>query len=373
MALFSKEPEADKETTVATVSTHPSVVELFQSRNLLKRELDQVTAERDVLRADVEDLRKRYEETQRQLTSIEQMLVDPEKGQSAILYYRLRAIWDTCRQQLRVLAEELSARQEQLESGKHAETAEQRKAAKLQGMQRLVDMVEKNRQSLEMAVADMEAQLSRLKRFWHKKKRQQLQLQIDATREKLQPLAKRKMELIASLEAARKEPVTAFSGISIAARRAINTAILAMTQYLYLHFSEHNVAEMARSAGTKPVSDVNFGLGMDVIGIGNQLREVVLKLRADTTRPEKLKLRAEYLRQKLTYKSAEDTVPEDSSMDYMLLNAANSAALDTLTNALPLNVLHMNYWDVQSVLLQPPQKQQEEQPMPDIKVIGSGD
>ncbi len=71
-----------------------------------------------------------------------------------------------------MLAEELSARQEQLESGKHAETAEQRKAAKLQGMQRLVDMVEKNRQSLEMAVADMEAQLSRLKRFWHKKKRQ---------------------------------------------------------------------------------------------------------------------------------------------------------------------------------------------------------
>ena len=373
MASLNKVPEAGKEAAVGAVSTQPSVVELFQSRNLLKRELDLAVAERDVLRADVEDLRKRYDEAHRQLTSLEQMLLDPEKGQSAILYFRLRAIWDTCRQQLRVLAEDLSTRQEQLESGKHMASGEQRKAAKLQEMQRLVEMVEKNRQLLEGTISEMETQSLKLRRFWHRKKRERLQAQIEATREKLSPLGKRKAELMASLEAARKEPISAFSGISVPARRAINLAALAMTQYLYLHFSEHNISEMARSAGTKPVSDVNFGMSNDVVTIGAQLRDVVLKLKADTGRPEKLKLRAEYLRQKVTYKSAEDTVPEVSSMDYMLLTAVNSNALDTVSNALPVNVLHLNYWDVQSVLLQPPQKTEEEAPLPDIKVVGTGD
>lgn len=362
-----------KETESRTVvmSTHPSVVELFQSRNLLKRELDTAVAERDVLRADVEDLRKRYDETQRQLSTLEQVLGDPEKGQSAVLYYRLRAIWDTCRQQLKAMAEDMSGRQEQLESGKHTETAEQRRAAKLQEMQRLVEMVERNRQSLESAIAEMEAQIIKLKRFWHRKKRESLQQQIDSTREKLAPLGKRKMELMASLEAARKEPITAFSGISIPARRAINLAILAMAQYLYLHFTENNIAQMARSSGTKPVGDVNYGMPNDCLAIGAQLREVVLKLRADAARPEKLKLRVEYLRQKVTYTGAEDTVPEESSMDYMLPSAANSPGVDTNANAMPVNVLSQNYWDVQSLLLKPPEK--GEVPQPDIKGIGTGD
>jgi predicted nuclease with TOPRIM domain len=370
--VFSKrEPESGGNAAVGSVGTHPSVVELFQSRNLLKRELDTVTAERDVLRTDVEDLRKRYEETQRQLSSLEQVLSDPERGQSAILYYRLRAIWDTCRQQLKAMAEDMSGRQEQLESGKHTETAEQRRAAKLQEMQRLVDMVERNRQLLEGSIAEMEGQIIKLKRFWHRKKREQLQQQIDSTREKLAPLAKRKAELMASLEVARKEPITAFSGISIPARRAINLAVLAMAQYLYLHFTENNIAEMARSSGLKPVSDVNYGMPNDCLAIGAQLRDVVLKLRADTARPEKLKLRVEYLRQKVTYAGAEDTVPEESSLDYMLPSAANSPAIDTRANAMPVNVMSLNYWDIQNLLLKPPEKPEAAQP--DIKVVGTGD
>ena len=369
-AIFKKrEPKLGNGPAEAEAVSPHSLVEIFQNRNTLKRELDQAVAERDVLRGDVESLRKRHDELQRQLQSLEQMLSDPEKGQSAILYYRLRAVWDTCRQQLRSLADELSSRQEQVERAKHTELCEEQKSAQLAEMQRLLDMVDRNRQTLEAGIGEMEQELARLKRFWQRGKRRTLQQEIDTAREKIPPLSTRKAELMASMEQTRKAPLPAFPGLSVAAMRAINLALLALAQYLYLHFSEHNIGEMAKSAGTKPVSDVNFGMTNDCLAIGAQLREVVLKLRNDSTRPEKLKHRSEHLRQSAAY-TGDATIPDESSLDYLLPPAANAAAIDTRANAIPVNVLRLNYWDVQALLLTPPEKA-EAQPV--IKVVGSKD
>ena len=369
--IFKKrEPKlGDAPAAAAEAVPSHSLVEIFQNRNTLKRELDQAVAERDVLRGDVESLRKRHDELQRQLQSLEQMLTDPEKGQNAILYYRLRAIWDTCRQQIQSLAADLSSRQEQIERTKHAETCEQQKSAQLAEMQRLVEMVDSNRQTLEAGIGEMEQEIGRLKRFWHRGKRRTLQQEIDTAREKIPPMSARKAELMASMEQTRKTPLPAFPGLSVAAMRAINTAMLALAQYFYLHFKENNIGEMAKSAGTKPVSDVNFGMTNDCLAIGAQLRDVVLKLRNDSTRVEKLRHRSEYLRQNVTYKG-EGTIPDEATLDYMLPATANSNTIDTSANALPVNVLRLNYWDVETLLLR--QAEKAEAP-PAVKVVGVKD
>ncbi|HEV7164916.1 MAG TPA: hypothetical protein VGO35_05955 [Gammaproteobacteria bacterium] len=370
MGFFKKQvPQEEEVAAVDTTEQHKSLVNIFQDRNILKRKLDEAEAERSVLRADVEDLRKRHDEVQRQLSSVEKMLTDPERAQSAILYYRLRAVWDTCRQQLRALAEELSNRQEQLERERHGELFEQRRAAQLKDLQKLVDILDRDRQNLVMGIADMEKEVARLKRFWHKKKREALQIQIEETREKFLPIDKRKAELAAKIEQTRKAPAQAFGGIGIPARRAINTALLSLAQYLYLHFTEYNIAEMARSAGTKPVSDVNYGPTNDCLAIGASMWEVVMKLKKDTGRPEKLKNRSEYLRQKLSYVNDGESVPEESSLDYMLPFSPNGDSLDLSVNAIPVNVVHLNYWDIQSILLRPSEK--AEQAAPSVKTVGT--
>ena len=365
--LFKKrEPKLANGVAGSDAAGDSSLAEIFQNRNTLKRELDQAVAERDVLRGDVASLQKRHDELQRQLQSLEQMLTDPEKGQNAILYYRLRAIWDTCRQQIRLLAEELSARQDKIERAKHTETCEQQKSAELAEMQRFLDMVDQNRQTIEAGIGEMEQELGRLKRFWHRGKRRALQQEIDTAREKIPPLSTRKAELMASMEQTRRTPLPDFPGLSVEAMRGINTTMLALAQYFYLHFSENNIGEMAKSAGTKPVSDVNFGMTNDCLAIGAQLRDVVLKLKNDAARNEKLKHRSEHVRRSATYKG-EGTVPEESSLDYLLPTTANSSAIDASANALPVNVLRLNYWDVQTLMLKPVEK--TEAP-PAIKVVG---
>ena len=370
MGFFKKQtPQQDDVTSAEeTTEQHKSLVNIFQDRNILKRKLDEAEAERGVLRADVEDLRKRHDEVQRQLSSLEKMLTDPERAQSAILYYRLRAVWDTCRQQLRALAEELSNRQEQLERERHGELFEQRRAAQIKDLQKLVDILDRDRQNLTMGITDMERDAARLKRFWHKKKREALLIQIEETREKFLPIDKRKAELAAKIEQTRKAPAQAFGGIGIPARRAINTALLSLAQYLYLHFTEHNIAEMARSAGTKPVSDVNYGPTNECLATSASMWEVVMKLKKDTGRAEKLKHRSEYLRQKLSYVNDGESVPEESSLDYMLPFSPNGDTLDLSVNAIPVNVMHLNYWDIQSILLRPSEK--TEQAAPPVKAVG---
>jgi len=350
--------------------SHHSLVELFQDRNALKRRLEEAEAERAVLSTDVEDLRRRNEELQRQLASIEKMLTDPEKGQNAILYYRLRAVWETCRNMIRGLAEELSGRHDQAERARFTEAFEQQRASQLADLQRMIEILDADRQGLATGIAEMEAQVPKLKWFWHRKRREALMSDIEAAIEKLAAVDKRRAELAAQLEQVRKAPIPPYLGIGIPARRAINVALLSLTQYLYLHFTEHNVAQMALSAGTKAVSDVYFGMGNDCLKFGVQMWEVVMKLKDDKLRADKLKHRSEYLREKLTYASEADSVPEEASLDYLLPSAANMAQLDTGVTAIPVNVLRQNYWDIQTLLLKPPEKAEQS---PAVKGIGSGD
>ena len=367
MPPFKKAPAEEAKAPSADISHH-SLVELFQERNSLKRKYDEAEAERTVLRADVADLGKRYEEAQRQLTGLEKMLTDPEKGQNAILYYRLRAVWDLCRNQIRSLAEELTSRQDEVERKRYTEAYEQQRATQLKDTQRLIEILERDRQGLASGISQMEQEIAGLKRFWHKKKRERLMEEVEQAIAKLAPIDKRRMELVSKLEQVRRAPVPTYLGIGIPARRAVNSMLIAMAQYLYLHFTEHEIAHMARSAGTKPVMDVHFGMANDCLKIGAQIWEVVMKLKADTLRPEKLKHRAEYLRQKLTYASDQDSVPEPHSLDYLLPSASNAATLDLTTQAMPVNVLSLNYWDLETLLLRPPEKSD---PAPAVKAIGA--
>jgi hypothetical protein len=367
---FKKAPVEAPQAPSAEISHH-SLVQLFQERNTLKRKLDEAEAERTVLRADVADLGKRADEATRQLAGIEKMLMDPEKGQNAILYYRMRAVWDLCRNQIRNIAEELSGRQDQVERKRYTEAFEQQRAAQLKDTQRLIEILDRDRQVLTADIARMEAQIPALKRFWHKKKREQLMEDIEQAMTKFAPIDQRRAELVKKLDQVKKAPLPTYLGIGVPARRSINIAMIAMAQYLYLHFTEHEIAPMARSAGIKPVMDVNFGGANECLKIGAQMWEVVMKLKSDTLRPEKLKHRAEYLRQKITYASDQDSMPEEHSLDYLLPSSANSALLDTTVTAIPVNVLHLNYWDLQNLLLKPTEK--SEQVPASVKGVGGGD
>lgn len=337
----------------AVPAQQSKLVELFENRNLIKRELDQVIAERDALRDELENLRSRHLESQRQLSNLEQMLADVERGQSAIVYYRLRAVWDTCRQQLRLLADDLNGRFEKAERGGFEQDSSRDRSRHLDELAQQFDKLERERRNLRNQLGDLQQQLAALQKFWHKSKRETLQFQIDKLTRQFRPIETKKLELLAAMETLRNQKPQVWPGISLASKRTVNLWLLALAQYLYLHLTEYNIAEMARSAGTKPIADVHFGLLQDCLTIGNHIYEVVVKLRSDKSRPEKLRFRTEHLRAIVSYASDQDTVPEESCLEYIPQTSRAAPTIDAEADAVAINVLRLNYWDIQNILLQP--------------------
>lgn len=345
------------------------LLELFENRNALKRELEQVRSERDALRAEVKELRARYDELQRQLASLEQMLADPGKGHNAIVYYRLRAVWETCRQQLRALAEELSSRYEKNQRTAFDADFERERNARLQELSQRFEKLEREHRTLRDDLNELQQQAAKLGKLWQRGQRAGLQRRMDALLAQIKPLETQKLEVLAETEKLRKTKLPPWPGIDLPARRAVNLSLLALAQYLYLHFTEHNIAEMARSAGTKPVADVNFGMLEDYQSIHSHIYEVVAKLRGDKARPDKLRFRAEYLRRTATYVSDKDTVPEESCLDYISPASQSAPTIDADASPVAVNVLRLNYWDIQSVLLRPPEESAEAPPLKSVGLI----
>jgi len=352
--ITRKDDPQDAAPLNGALEQNSKLVELFENRNLIKRELDLVIAERNLLKVDNVELRSSNEELRRQLTNLEQMLADAERGQSAIIYYRLRAVWNTCRQQLQILSGELAGRFEKVERGGFEEQTEKDRSRRLDELAQQFDKLERERRNLRNSLGELQKQLPNLKKIWHKSKRAEIQFQIDKLTKLFKPIESRKLELLAAMEQLRREKQQNWPGINVASKRTVNLWVLGLAQYLYLHFREYNVAEMARSAGIKPVSDVNFGLLNDCLTIGNHVYEVVVKLRGDKTRPEKLRFRVEHLRRNATYASDLDSVPEESCLDYISLPSQTAPTIDAEAQPLGVNILRQNYWDIQSILLMPP-------------------
>jgi hypothetical protein len=360
--ITRKDDPQDAAPIARSVEQNSKLVELFENRNLIKRELDLVNAERDILKTENAGLRSRNEELQRQLTNLEQMLADAERGQSAIIYYRLRAVWNTCRQQLQTLAADLAGRFEKAERGGFEEQTEKDRSRRLDELAQQFDKLERERRNLRNSLGELQRQLPTLKKFWHKNKRTEIQFQIEKLTKQFKPIESRKLELLAAMEEMRREKQQPWPGINVASKRTVNLWLLGLAQYLYLHFREYNVAEMARSAGMKPVSDVNFGLLNECLTIGNHVYEVVVKLRGDKTRPEKLRFRVEHLRRNATYASDIDSIPEESCLDYISLPSQSAPTIDAEAQPLGVNILRLNYWDIQNILLTPPAQPAKSKP-----------
>ena len=63
-----------------------------------------------------------------------------------------------------------------------------------------------------------------------------------------------------------------------------------------------------------------------------------------------------------TYASENDTVPEESCLDYIPLPSQTAPTIDAEAQPVGINVLRLSYWDIESILLKPPSPAQETHP-----------
>lgn len=289
------------------------------------------------------------------LQRLEAMLSDPEKGQNAILYYRLRAIWDMCHRDLMALSRQFRDKY----SGGSAEAG-----SGASGTPPVSDAQVTRLHEVEARVRSLEAERKRIHFDLHEREKP---FKVGEKRALVHTMAKAERALETAIQElkvlqqtvpavpapAKEQPVQDRQGVlTVQTKRAINTTLIALAQHFYLLYREEQIAEMALRAAHKSVDEVNFGLARECLALGDKTRELATLAKNEKNRHEAVRRRVEYLKDKLRYASASDAIPEQNSVKCIPTRvAAKEGMFSNLGDELPVNVLALDYWHLSRALL----------------------
>jgi hypothetical protein len=287
---------------------------------------------------------------QEQLDALGDLLGDPKTGFGALVFFQLRTLWKTCHQQLSTFATDLTRQQEAREVAKHKTDAETAKSARLSDVdQRLQGAAgEADLQRRHLAAAQSE--IGRLTAFWHYFKRRRRQKSLELLRSQVVAADAAAGDLHAERSAIERESAPEFPGISLAARRNINLAIISFAELLCENVDAYGLAARAKEAVARRVHEMSFGTRAECEGYMQRVQQAQAAVANQKQITVALKVKLDRLRATCEYRNNADTVPTADS----LAPAAADAGLGTAAKApapATWNVLAEDYWDLYTLLL----------------------
>ncbi|MDE2348291.1 MAG: hypothetical protein KGL92_07295 [Gammaproteobacteria bacterium] len=317
------------------------LMQLFQNRAGLKKAYADLQDEFHLMRDRLKQQEGATIRAQEQMDALGELLADPDTGFSALVFYQLRALWKTCHQRLGAFAADLSRAQEERESAKfRVQSAAEREArlaaadARLREARALADEAR-----TRLSTAD--AQLGRLNALWHYFRRRDLQKALQPLRAEVASADSMVRDLQVARNELVSEPSEPFPGISLAARRTINLAIIGYAELLCEHVDAFGVAARAKESVARRVHEMNFGSRADCDGYMLRVQKAIAAVNAKTQVNAPVKQKLDRLRIACEYRHPDDTVPTADSL---------AAAAKSSTPG-GWNVLAEDYWDLYTVLL----------------------
>lgn len=348
---FKGQPEAPEDD-----ENEKKLMELFQKRHLMKKMYDKAAAELAAKQEEADALQRQAGEMGKRLGALDEMLSDPEKGQSVIVFYQLAALWAECNIQLAVRCQELVSRHEADE--KQAQLLEFANAqrAKIAAAEERVFAA---RRPLEEALdrkRQLEVDLAASQRFWHYFKRKKLVQALGALGEQLVPLQKARAQAEEELDKLKQAPAPEYPGLSVAAKRTINLHLIALAQYLYQTLMANSVAQHAQNTHGQLPNATVFGDTRTCLQMVTHIAEAVGKLKSDPERQLKLGQRFAWLQEKARFAKPEDTLPEREV--YVSIEGSVGAGtrevkpFDLDAGKIPVNVVDNDYFGLKDLALQ---------------------
>lgn len=350
--MLAKFRRSDADRDEAQDAQQQQLLLLFEKRNQLKREFGRTLDELEKLKADHSTLVAAHTWAAGRLNGLEAMLADPERGQNAVIYYRLDALWKYCRQLLEQRRDELSAKFEALEKQKLLESFKANAVELQRQLERKFEQYDSIYQEMADNLKTLQEQLRRSDKLWHYFRRKKLVPEIMEAEAQVAPVVSQRDECLAELERVRDREPPVFKGLSVAAKREINLQLVALAQYLYIHFSQNDLAVLARSTQLKHPGEINFGTPQECLAIEKPIRDAIASLKKDEKRGERLKRRGDHLRQNVQFAGNADSIPESHTLTRITLALGGSGqTIDTVRGDLLVNVLEQGYWNLDELML----------------------
>jgi hypothetical protein len=326
------------------------LMQLFQNRAGLKKAYADLKDEFHLLRDRLKQQEGATIRVQEQFDALGELLGDPKTGFGALVFFQLRALWKTCHQQLSAFATDLTRQQEAREVAKHKAESEAAKNVRLADVDQRYQTAAGEADLQRQRLAAEQHEIGRLTAFWHYFKRRRRQKALESLRNEVVVADSAVGDLHAERSAINHESPLEFPGISLAARRNINLAIISYAELLCEHVDTFGLAARAKEAVARRVHEMSFGSREECEGYMLRVQKAQSSVSNQKQMTGALKAKLERLRATCEYRNTADTVPTADS----LANTAMDAALDRQVKSATSptwNVLAEDYWDLYTLLL----------------------
>jgi hypothetical protein len=332
------------------------LLKLYWNRAGVKRELKALKRERFELLDKLKEQEGAIVRAQEQLEGLERLLTNPLAAANAMVYFQLRHLWRIGAQRVEQFGKELQLQREKRERAQLQDSAIAKRKRRLEAItEKMRGLNEKRRLVVEES-GRLEQQLQRMNALFRLFRGPPLRHRLAGFANGRGMLDEKIEELKELMEKIQGEPLPEPEDLSIESRRLINAAVIALAQHLVLHFSEHDLASLAKTATERAVGDMKFGDRRDCDRMVERIRERIEALKVQKTLADPVKKRADQLLSEAKYRSDTDTVPMVECAESIQRTVVGTKPLgDDLTRRatdapLRLNVLADDYWDLFSVL-----------------------
>ena len=290
------------------------LLKLYSNRAGVKRELNDLRRERHELLDKLKDQEGAIVRAHEQLEGLERLLTDPLAAANAMVYFQLRHLWRVGSQKLEQFSTELKIQRLQRERTQLHDAALAKRSRRLSAIREKLESVVAKQDGLHRDLAETEKRLSSMNIIKRLFQAPGLRRRI-AGMEEGNTAVQEKIDELRELEGKiQGELLPEPDGLSLESRRLINCAIIALAQYLVLHFHESDLAALTKTSTERPVGDMKFGDRRECDRMVERIRERIEDLRQQTDLAEHVRQRTDYLVSQADYRNETDALPVAESV-----------------------------------------------------------
>jgi len=326
------------------------LMQLFQNRAGLKKAYADLKDEFHLLRDRLKQQEGATIRIQEQLDALGELLGDPKTGFSALVFFQLRTLWKTCHQQLSAFATELTRQQEARELAKHKAETEAAKTARVADVDGRLQAAAAEADLRRQHLAAAQNEIGRLTAFWHYFKRRRRQKSLESLRNQVVVADAAVGDLHSERSAIDHEAALEFPGVSLAARRNINLAIISFAELLCENVDAYGLTARAKEAVARRVHEMSFGTRAECEEYMLRVQKAQAAVANQKQITVALKVKLDRLRATCEYRNNADTVPTADSLAASGIDTELGKSAK-LPPAPTWNVLAEDYWDLYTLLL----------------------
>jgi hypothetical protein len=325
------------------------LMQLFQNRAGLKKAYADLKDEFHLLRDRLKQQEGATIRIQEQMDALGDLLGDPKTGFGALVFFQLRALWKTCHQQLSTFAADLTRQQEAREAAKHKADVDAERNSRLADADQRLRAAGAEADDHRRRVSEAQLEIARLAAFWHYFKRRRLLKSLELLRSQLLLADQAVGDLHAERSAIEHEAAPEFPGLSLAARRNINLAIISYAELLCEHADAFGLAGRAKEAVARRVHEMSFGTREECESYMQRVQKAQHAVANQKQIGSLVRVKLERLRATGEYRNAADTVPTADSLSPAVTELEFDKPKPAPANT--WNVLAEDYWDLYTLLL----------------------